>query len=78
MRTYNSFVRDFVNLADAMNRTAGYDYASNGGHNGENGAKRVARLPIAVWATEDAFMLECPLLCPLTSRTSRRPLTMAS
>ena len=58
MRTYNSFVRDFVNLADAMNRTAGYDYASNGGHNGENGAKRVARVPIDVWATEDAFMLE--------------------
>ncbi len=60
MRTnsYNQMVRDFVNMTDAMNRTAGgrsYDYARNGGHNGE--ATRVARLPIDAYSTDEAFVL---------------------
>ena len=60
MRTnsYNQMVRDFVNMTDAMNRAASgrtYDYARNGGHNGE--ATRVARLPIDAYSTDEAFVL---------------------
>ena len=60
MRTnsYNQMVRDFVNMTDAMNRAASgrpYDYARNGGHNGE--ATRVARLPIDAYNTDEAFVL---------------------
>lgn len=60
MRTnsYNQMVRDFVNMTDAMNRAASgrtYDYARNGGHNGE--ATRVARLPIDAYNTNEAFVL---------------------
>lgn len=60
MRTnsYNQMVRDFVNMTDAMNRAASgrtYDYARNGGHNGE--ATHVARLPIDAYSTDEAFVL---------------------
>lgn len=60
MRTnsYNQMVRDFVSMTDAMNRAVAgrpYDYARNGGHNGE--ATRVARLPIDAYSTDEAFVL---------------------
>lgn len=63
VKTYISPVRDFVSMADAMNRMfegRGYDYARNGGHAGEpNGqaAGRTMRLPLDAWSTEDAFVL---------------------
>lgn len=63
MRTnpYNQIIRDFVEMADAMNRrlsTAPYDYERNGGHAGENvAAMRVMRLPIDAYGTEDAFVI---------------------
>mgnify|MGYP007112012137 CR=1 FL=1 len=51
MRTnpYNQMVRDFVEMADAVNRrmsTAPYDYARNGGHDGEGLAHVLRRYPI--------------------------------
>ena len=71
VKTHSSVVRDFVNMADAMNRARSaqaYDYAQNGGHNGDrNGAaqgqirERVARLPINVWANDDAFFIAANL-----------------
>lgn len=63
MRTnpYNQMIRDFVEMADTMNRRLGatpYDYERNGGHAGENAASvRVTRLPIDAYSTEDAFVL---------------------
>ena len=63
IKTYNTLVRDFVNMADAMNRTrngADYDYAQNGGHAGQ-AVERVARLPLDVWATDEAFTLRAYL-----------------
>lgn len=57
--SYNQMVRDFVNMTDAMNRAASgrtYDYARNGGHNGE--ATRVARLPIDAYSIDEAFVLK--------------------
>ena len=69
-RNYNSLVREFASVADAMNRAFDarpYDYARNGGStnggtasaNGE--AQRVARLPLDAYATEDAFVLTAHL-----------------
>jgi HSP20 family protein len=59
--TYNQMIRDFVQMADTMNRrmsTAPYDYARNGGHTGEDvAATRTMRLPIDAHSTEDAFVL---------------------
>ncbi len=59
--TYNQLFRDFVEMADAVNRrvsTQPYDYARNGGHDGENGAAtRTVRLPIDAYATDEAFVL---------------------
>lgn len=63
MRTdvYNQMVRDFVQMTDAMNRRLSatpYDYARNGGHDGESAqATRTMRLPIDAYATDDAFVL---------------------
>jgi HSP20 family protein len=58
---YNQMVRDFVEMADAVNRRMNapqYDYARNGGHAGEAApAPRTLRLPIDAHATEDAFVL---------------------
>ena len=63
MRTNtNTFVRDFVQVADAMNRVWGrfpYDYAHNGGNTGKGQSteKRAAYIPIDARANEDAFVL---------------------
>ena len=64
MRTsnpYNTMLRDFATLTDAMNRNfAGYDYARNGGSaNGNNGASNgeTTRLPIDVWAGDEAYTI---------------------
>ncbi len=56
--TYNNLMRDFANMANAMNRTGdtrAYDYARNGGHN--EAEERISRLPVDAYATEDAFVL---------------------
>jgi HSP20 family protein len=61
VKTYNTFVREFANMADAVNRANGaYDYARNGGSNGEGSAprKRVTRLPIDAWANEESFTIK--------------------
>jgi HSP20 family protein len=65
MRTtvYRNPAREFVNFANAMNRAfgaelAGYDFARNGGHNGQNSqAVNTMRLPVDVWAEEGAFVI---------------------
>ena len=76
VKTYNNVVRDFVSMADAMNRARNaqtYDYAHNGGHNGNDqgeGRERIARLPIDVRANDDAFFIKAnlsarsPSTCP--------------
>ena len=67
VKTYNSVVRDFVNMADAMNRARNaqsYDYTRNGGHDGNSNGEareRVARLPLDVWANEEAFFIKAYL-----------------
>lgn len=63
IRTYNGMVRDFMNMADAMNRSYAYDYARNGGStNGEDGAtERKMVLPINAWADEDTYMVQAYL-----------------
>ena len=61
MTTYSNLVRDFVNLADTMNRAnpgRSYDYATNGG---SNGAERVVRLPLDAYTTEEEFVLTANL-----------------
>ena len=63
VKTYNNIMRDFVNMADAMNRARNaqaYDYAHNGGHDGET-RERTLRLPLDVWATESAFTIKAYL-----------------
>lgn len=72
MRTqpYNTMLRDFATIANAMNRAfeRPYDYARNGGHNGVNGVNRAnstpeantttkMRLPLDITGTEEAFIL---------------------
>ena len=66
-RNYNDLVREFVTVADAMNRAIDgrpYDYVRNGG-SAEAGSspapQRVTRLPIDAYATEDAFVLSAYL-----------------
>ena len=64
VNSYNNIVREFVNMADAMNRAnSAYDYARNGGNNGEKSTprKRTARLPINAWANEEAFSIKAYL-----------------
>ena len=59
VKTYNNAVRDFVSMADAMNRmfdARSYDYGRNGGHDGS--AKQVRRLPIDAWTGEDSFTIK--------------------
>jgi HSP20 family protein len=63
-RNYNDIVREFVTVADAMNRafdSRPYDYARNGGSSEAGSqaapAQRVTRLPIDAYATEEAFVL---------------------
>lgn len=64
-RTYNDVVRDFTAWSDAMNRVLGrqaYDYAANGGSKtGNGGAPAKSRLPIDVWATDEAFFVNAYL-----------------
>ena len=55
-RTYSNGMREFAAFADAVNRSMGrsglpYDYARNGGSNGETKFS----LPVDIWAAEDAF-----------------------
>ncbi len=55
---YSTVVRDFASMTDVMNRmfdARPYEYARNGGHNGES--ERKARLPMDAHSTEDAFVL---------------------
>lgn len=64
---YNTMLREFATMANAMNRAfeRPYDYARNGGHNGPastNGAEEAKnaatmRLPLDVVGTEEAFVL---------------------
>ena len=58
VRTYNDVIRDFVNMADAMNRTIdrnqAYDYAGNGGSAAQP-AENITSLPLDVMATPEAF-----------------------
>lgn len=63
--SYNTVLRDFATMADAMNRAFApnarpYDYAHNGGSaeatNGEKATNK-SRLPLDVVATEDAFVI---------------------
>jgi HSP20 family protein len=71
-RNYNDLVREFVTVADAMNRvfdSRPYDYTRHGGSDANanaNGteagntsapAQRVSRLPLDAYTTEDAFVL---------------------
>ena len=62
VKSYNNIVRDFVNMADAVNRARAaqaYDYATNGGHNGsENSQERIMRLPVDIWANDNAFTIK--------------------
>ena len=71
-RNYNDFVREFVTVADAMNRvfdSRPYDYTRNGGSDANSAeagnstapAQRVSRLPIDAYTTEDAFVLSAYL-----------------
>lgn len=51
-RTYSNGLREFAALADAMNRNFGvYDYARNGGSNGES----KFNLPVDIWTSDNAF-----------------------
>jgi HSP20 family protein len=55
-RVYPNNVRDLASLANAASRNFGrfgypYDYAANGGSNGES----KYRLPVDVWATDNAY-----------------------
>ncbi|MBX3014475.1 MAG: Hsp20/alpha crystallin family protein [Caldilineaceae bacterium] len=63
--TYNTVLRDFATMANAMNRAfernqPAYDYARNGGSsseaNGEKSAPKL-RLPLDVASHEDAFVI---------------------
>lgn len=61
MKTYNTMLRDFANIANAANRAfAAYDYAQNGGSH-SNGASKptqwTANLPVDIAATENEFVL---------------------
>ena len=60
MRTnvFRTNSRDLLNWANGFAGYPRYDYAGNGGSNGEgNEAGRSVRLPVDVWAEEDAFVL---------------------
>ncbi len=62
--TYNTMMRDFATLADAMNRNfVGYDFVRNGGRaDGSNGTTTgettaPTRLPVDVWAGDEAYTI---------------------
>ena len=58
---YNTMLRDFATMANAMNRTfeRPYDYARNGGHASANGESTTTkmRLPLDIVATDEAFVM---------------------
>lgn len=74
---YNSLMREFVNVADAMNRAverSAYDYARHGGstdgspNDTENGDAvkatprvPVMRLPVDAWANDEAYTVSAYL-----------------
>lgn len=66
MRTnvYNTMMRDFANLANAVNRSfdTRYDYDRNGGSS-EAGSvvKHTFRLPVNAWSDEDGFTFKAYL-----------------
>lgn len=59
--SYNTMLRDFATMANAMNRTfeRPYDFARNGGHVGatEESAPPKIRLPLDIVTTEEAFVI---------------------
>lgn len=60
--SYNAMMRDFVDMANAMNRRVGYDYTRNGGSDFRNGApSRTMHLPINAWSDEDNFFISAYL-----------------
>ena len=61
-RNYNTGMREFAALANAVNRNSGrfgypYDYAGNGGNNGETKLS----LPVDVWTTDTAYHISAYL-----------------
>ena len=61
-RVNTNGMRDFAALANAVNRNIGrfgyqYDYATNGGSNGEN----KFRLPVDIWTSDNAFHISAYL-----------------
>ena len=61
-RVNSNGMRDFATLANAVNRNFGrfgypYDYASNGGSNGET----KYRLPVDIWTADNAFHISAYL-----------------
>ena len=61
--TYGDVIRDFVSMADALNRMSdvrGYDYAAAGGHDGEQ-LERALRLPLDAWVDGDDFFIKAYL-----------------
>lgn len=67
-RTYNDVMRDFVNMAESMNRAWGrdgfaYDYRQNGGSsNGhDESTPRTAYLPVNAWTDTDNFFVQAYL-----------------
>jgi HSP20 family protein len=61
-RFYNPTVREFVNWANTMNQVLGstfapYDYASNGGSSDGSRQAQATRLPLDVWANDEAFQI---------------------
>lgn len=62
--TYNSLMRDFVNLANSVNRpfNVAYDYTSNGGSSeAATEGKRSYRLPVDAWSDENGFTFKAYL-----------------
>ncbi len=65
--TYNAMMREFVNMANTINRSrvpASYDYARNGGSSLANGNESVPRtviLPINAWVDDDVFYVTANL-----------------
>lgn len=59
VRTYHDLMRDFFTLADAMNRRMAYDYAANGGSNGQSTGRtpQTVRLPLDVVAGDEGFQV---------------------
>lgn len=56
---YNNMLREFVNFANSLERPFAYDYASNGGSNGNNGKPTAftTSLPLDITADENAFTI---------------------